>query len=837
LGILVDITERKRAEEDLKKSRERFQLVTRATNDALWEWDAVTGEGWWSEGVQTLFGYSAEEVRTDSEWWRERVHPEDVERIESGILAVIKGNGHHWSDEYRFRRADGSYAHVLDRAHVARDAAGKAIRVMGAIIDITGRKRSDTALRASERRYRTLVEEMNEGLIVTDLREVIEFVNDRICALLGYPREEMVGRTTFEFMARAEDREIVVSKAQLREQGISDRYELAFRRRSGETVWTLVSGTPLVDAGGAVAGTIGIVTDITERKRTEDALRQSEERYALAAAGANDGLWDWDLTKNEVYYSSRWKAMLGYDDAAIGNSPEEWFGRVHHDDLEWLKVTLDGHLAGATAHFEAAHRIRHRDGTLRWMLTRGLAVRDATGRAYRVAGSQTDITERKVTEQQLMHDAFHDALTGLPNRALFMDELVHSVHRAKRRKDYAFAVLYLDVDRFKLVNDSLGHGAGDQMLVALARRLQEAVRPGDRVARLGGDEFAVLLDDVTDGSDATRVAGRIQEALEAPLDLAGREVFSTASIGIALSLTGYDRAEDALRDADLASYRAKAQGRDRCEVFDLGMHARAVARLELETDLRRALERREFGLDYQPIVALESGDIVGFEALLRWRHPHRGLLGPGEFVPVAEDTGLIVPIGRWVLREACRQLCEWRRAFPDRSTLGISVNVSFKQLLRVDLPQHVEQVLAEAELQARRLHLEVTENVIMEHAEAVASVLARLKDLNVRLHMDDFGTGYSSLSNLRRFPVDALKIDRLFVSRMEEAENLEIVRTIIALAHHLGLRVIAEGVETGTQAAQLRALECEYGQGFLYSRPVSAEAAAALLANRSALAP
>jgi len=568
-----------------------------------------------------------------------------------------------------------------------------------------------------------------------------------------------------------------------------------------------------------------------DRKRAEAALRESEERYALAAQGANDGLWDWNLKTNEIYFSPRWKAMLGFEDNEIGSSLDEWFNRVHADDLGRINMEIEAHLGGLTQPFENEHRMLHKDGTYRWVLSRGIAVPDADGKAHRMAGSLTDITGRKVAEEQLLHDAFHDGLTGLPNRALFIDRVGQSIGRAKRRKDYLFAVLFLDLDRFKVVNDGLGHMVGDQLLILIAQRLEACLRPGDTVARLGGDEFAIFLDDIKDISDVTRVADRIQRELTLPFNLNGREIFAPASVGIALSATGYDRPEDILRDADTAMYRAKALGKTRHEIFDPAMRSRAMERLQLETDLRRAIEREEIRLRYQPIVSLEAGGITGFEALVRWAHPQRGLVPPAEFITVAEETGLIIPIGYQVLREACRQTRAWQERFPASSRLSVSVNLSGKQFMQRDLIQQIGRVLQETGLDARCLWLEITESVIMEHAESTVALLSQLKTLGVELDIDDFGTGYSSLGYLNRFPVDKLKVDRSFVSGMcVNEECAEIVRTILILASNLGMDVIAEGVETAEQLAQLRALKCKYGQGYFFFKPADGEAAEAMLA-------
>jgi diguanylate cyclase (GGDEF)-like protein/PAS domain S-box-containing protein len=621
-----------------------------------------------------------------------------------------------------------------------------------------------------------------------------------------------------------------------------------------------------------------VLATANERKLAEEALRESEERYALAVGGSNEGLWDWNLKAETVYFSPRWKSMLGCQEDEIGDSPDEWFNRVHPEDLERVKSAIAAHLEGLTHHFEKEYRMLHKDKTYRWMLCRGLAIRDANGKAYRMAGSQTDITDRKVAEEHLIYDAFHDPLTGLPNRALFMERLSQAIARARRQPEYQFAVLFLDLDRFKVVNDSLGHVVGDQLLIALADRLQGSVASGrqtclpesNTVARLGGDEFVILLEEIQDIGVAEAIAERIQKDLRQPFNLDRHEVVVTASIGITLSaieqrdgVSGTYKTcpypGDILRDADIALYRAKALGKARYEVFTTAMHTHAVARLQLENDLRHALARTKvkdrhqtkivnssgysslspqsasfshsFILHYQPIICFSTGRINGFEALVRLSHPVRGLVSPADFIPIAEETGLIIPLGAWVLREACRQMRLWQQEFPELALLTMSVNLSGRQFSKPNLAEQIQQILQETELAAPSLKLEITESVVMENAADATASLEQLSNSGIQLSIDDFGTGYSSLSYLHRFPLNTLKIDRSFVSRMDaEGENSEIVQTIITLAHNLGLDVIAEGVETADQMEQLRSLGCEAGQGFFFSKPLDSDSARALIA-------
>ncbi len=573
---------------------------------------------------------------------------------------------------------------------------------------------------------------------------------------------------------------------------------------------------------------------ILERELAERRLRVSEERYALAARGANDGLWDWDVRGNEIFYSSRWKAMIGCDESEIGDNPQEWFSRVHLEDIDMLRVKLTAHLDGHSAHFESEYRLLHRQGSYHWMLARGVAVRDASGSATRLAGSQTDITERKRVEEQMQHDALHDALTGLPNRPLFMDRLRLALERAHRDEGYRFAVFYCDFDRFKNINDGLGHTVADRLLVLVAARIKKLLRAGDTLARMNGDEFVVLLNGIEDVSEPIRIAERIERALEHPFIINEHEVFTTISVGIALSSNGYQQPQEILRDADAAMHRAKAAGRARYEVFDEKMHTRAVERLHLETDLRRAVERKELRVYYQPIMNLTTNELHGFEALVRWQHPKRGFLQPSEFISLAEESGLIVSVGLWVLKEACRQMNEWHKSVDSDNPLIISVNLATKQLQHAEIIKQVAGVLHTTGIKPCAVKLEITESGMMENTEKVVGTLNDLKSLGVNLSIDDFGTGYSSLSYLHRFPLNTLKIDRSFVSGLGMGdENGQIINTIISLAHNLRMETIAEGIETKEQLEQLKELNCAYGQGYFFARPLSIEAATQFIRARN----
>ena len=694
------------------------------------------------------------------------------------------------------------------------------------------------ALVAVQEKYRDIFDNASEGIYQSAPQGTYLSANPALARILGYDSASDLITAVNDienqlYVEPARRREFI---EQVRLQGRVTAHESRVYRKDAAVIWVSENCRCVRNSAGEVLYYEGTCTEITERRANSEALRESEERYALALRGANDGIFDWNLRTGEIYFSERWKQMLGCGNAEVKACPREWFERVHQDDLAALQAAIASHWDGSTEHFEIEHRMRHADGGWRWMLSRGIAIRHPNGKATRMAGSMTDVTQRKEVEEQLLNEALHDALTGLPNRALFIDRLERAVARGRRDDRVHCAVLFLDMDRFKVVNDSLGHQAGDQLLIDFAHRLSSCLRPGDTVARLGGDEFTVLLEEVCSESEATQVADRMLAALKSDFQVCGRDMVVSASIGIALSSGEGVRPQDLLRDADTAMYRAKAAGRNRHQVFDSAMHQRAVKLLDTENDLRRAVERDEFELHYQPIVEIETGRIKAFEALVRWRRPDRGLVMPGEFISVAEETGLITSIGRWVLNEACRQTAVWQAEIPGRSDIAIAVNLSAKQFTQPDLCEQVQEALRKAKLRAESLILEITESVVMVNAEQAAAVLRRLKSLGARVNIDDFGTGYSSLAYLQKFPVDTMKIDRSFITRLDgSAENTEIVRTIVTLAHNLSMTVTAEGVETEAQLEHLAGMACENSQGYLLSKPLAATAAAELLRNPTAL--
>ncbi len=717
------------------------------------------------------------------------------------------------------------------------DARGETRQVFAVAVDVTARYAGMVQIPEREEYLQGILDTVVDGIVTIDELGLIRDFNPAAAEIFGYQPHEVVGKTLNMLMPdpyRDGHDDYLRRYLETGESKVIGRRRETVGLRKDGTVFPIEIAVSELRVGEHRHFT-GIVRDVTEQKAAERALRESEERYALAAKGANDGLWDWNLEENSLYYSPRWKAMLGYGEGEIGSSPDEWVNRIHRDDVDRFMDDLKAHLDGRTATLHCEYRIRRKSGEILRMVARGVAVRGADGTAYRMAGSQSDVTERRRAEERLIHDALHDALTGLANRTLLTDRLGQALARLKRNPAMGFALASLNLDRFRVVNESLGHAAGDDLLLAVSRRLENQLQPGDTLARLDADSFALLMEDHGDESAARQRAGRIQEAVGQPYRLGGREVFTSASVGIVMGGPEYQSASDILRNAELALSRAKKGGKGTTETYNETLHYEAVGIMETETDLRKAIEKNRVVAFYQPIIALDSGRITGFEALARIDHPERGIIPPSEFIGIAEETGLIVPLCEKMLQQACGQTARWQRELGLDERLTISVNLSARNLADDKLVDTLGQVLGDSCLEPGGLRLEVTESLIMANPESMVRILADLKELGVRLALDDFGTGYSSLSHLRRFPLDTLKIDRSFVMRMvSEARDQELVRIIITLAHTLGMDVVAEGVETEAHADSLRSLHCEYAQGFLYAAPLPAKAAEEMLRNNRA---
>ena len=689
------------------------------------------------------------------------------------------------------------------------------------------------ALQPTDWLLQTVVENLNDGVVITDLQDQVLHVNTRMAKLVGSSVAEMVGCPAQQFFSTIEGwMNFQIGQSGQLQAGMCEWKEGQLQRKDGRQFWAEVNATLLCNNAGEPIGTLITVADITERKWLEEYLRLLEsvvvnanEIVMISQAEPTDN----PLSLRIVYVNDAFLRVTGHNPGeVIGKTAQLLIGRMtDSNEIERVRTALLNYES-----VKAELIFYRKDDTPFWVDMNTVPISNEQGRVTHFVSVMREVTERKQVEEQLRRNAFHDSLTGLPNRLLFMERLAFTLGHAQRHPGYLFAVLFLDLDRFKVINDSLGHMIGDKLLIEIARRLEACLHSTDTIARLGGDEFTILLENIQGSEDATKVARRVHEELSAPFNLNGHEVFTSVSIGIALSTTKFERPEDLLRGADIAMYRAKALGKACHEVFDTAMHTRVVALLQLENDLRRALERQELQIHYQPIVALATGKIVGFEALVRWQHPDRGLILPSNFIPIAEETGLIIPLGQWVLHEACRQLKVWQEQFPKNPPLTVSVNLSSRQFSQQSLIGEIRHTLETTGLAAHHLKLEITETAIMENTESAMDMLLQIKEMGIQLSVDDFGTGYSSLGYLYRFPMDLLKIDRSFISRVDiDGEKLELVRTIITLAWNLGMDVIAEGVETTKQLAQLKALKCEYAQGYLFSEPLCGEDVETLLGN------
>jgi diguanylate cyclase (GGDEF)-like protein/PAS domain S-box-containing protein len=752
---------------------------------------------------------------------RDITHPADADADIKAMARMVAGEQDSYRTEKRYVRPDGSIVWAQLAATLVRDE-GQPLHFRSQMIDVSERKAFEEALATSEERFRSLSASAPNGIYALDLDGRLLYANDRLVELTGLGHEQLAG-TGWLDMIHPEERERVVNESgpQAAERRLTTEFRIV--RPDGEVRWVRTRASPLYSSSGEHAGFVGSLEDVTTELEAMRELAAREAEFRILAENSSDFLARHAPDGTYRYCSPACVAITGYaPDELVGTSPFRLVAAEDREAVEAYARLLVERDTPATA----AYRLRCKDGQLRWLETTARAVRDDAGVRELVSVTR-DISERKQAELELSHAALHDTLTGLPNRALFLDRLGLALRRTERRSG-SVAVLFCDLDRFKIVNDSLGHDAGDRLLVDVAKRIVTALRPADTVARFGGDEFTILCEDIAGEIESATIAQRIVDVFRDPFLLEDGEVFLATSVGIAIARGTDDRAEDLIRDADAAMYRAKERGKGRYEIFDEAMRADAVARLETESALRRALERGELLLHYQPEVDITSGEIRGFEALVRWDHPSRGLLLPGAFIPLAEETGLIVPIGEWVLREACTEATRWTGL--STQPLTLSVNLSARQLAQHDLVAMVRRAIAETGIDPATLCLEITESAVMESGAATTAQLRALKSLGIRLAIDDFGTGFSSLAHLRRFPVDVLKIDGTFVAGLgREPQDASIAAAVISLAHALGLETVAEGIETDEQLEILRKLGCDLGQGHLFARAAPAAEAVRLL--------
>jgi diguanylate cyclase (GGDEF)-like protein/PAS domain S-box-containing protein len=803
----------------LDANEARYRIVTNSASDAIITVDETGTILFINQTAEKIFGYGADELIGEKFF---KLMPEKMRpKIERFMLSG-KRNIFTRAVEVPAEHKDG-HEFLIEITFGEYDSGGE--RVFTAVVrDITERKRTEEALRKSEE-YRNLFKLANDAIIIFEPKgEIILDVNDYACKMYGYSREELIGSSLKDISQNVPQGEQRL--ARLLNQEALESFETIHFQKGGAAINVLINAS-IIEFEGKPA-VMSINRDVTARIKADTALRESEYKLRTLIENMSEGLLHLDENDSIIFTNTRFCEMTGYREEELAGQNASALLL----DAEGRKIVEKANLRrreGVSENYEL--QLRTAQGKMIWSLVGAVPTFDDDGKIVGSMSVHTDITERKRAEEQLLHNAMHDALTGLPNRALFLEHLRRAMGHSPLRKK-TFAVLFLDFDGFKLINDSLGHLEGDALLKMIARRLESLLRADDVVARLGGDEFTILLDELTGSKDVLFIVERIKDIFKEPFTLGGREVFISASIGIALRDAKYKTPEDMLRDADIAMYRAKSSGKGQHEIFNKAMREEVSNRLRLETELRVALERGEFSVFYQPIMEIAANRLIGFEALVRWFHPRRGQVMPGEFIPIAEETGLIVPLGEWILRESCRQIRQWQKRFPARSDLTISVNLSCKQFMQLDLADRVDEILRETGLEARFLRLEVTESHVMENSQMAITIMNRLRALGIQLSIDDFGTGYSSLSYLQRLPINYLKIDRSFINVMNSNhENSEIVRAIVMLAKNLNMQVVAEGIETEEQALQLINLDCHFGQGFFYSKPTSAAQAEAILEN------
>ena len=819
-----DVTETKRANDAIRESETRYRQLFEDANDIIYVHDLDGTYISINQAGERIFGYSRDETLTMN--MTDVIAPEHVEVSKRELAKKLAGDTDQTIYEIDCIKKDGTRATLEVNSSVI-SKNGVPIAVQGIARDVTARKLAEEQSRKNEERYKDLFENANDLIYTHDLNGNFTSLNRAGEVITGYSRDEAL---TMNLATVVAPEYLEAARTMTARKVVDERpttYELEIIAKDGHRV-TLELSTRLIVSEGLPIGVQGIGRDITERRQAETSLHNTLSLFTSTFESTADGIVVMSLDRQIVTCNKKFIEMWGVDESILESKDGQKLvdlvtRQVKRPDdfLRQLNEVYSDPEATATEILELKDgRIFERYSQPQYM--EGVAV-------GRVACFR-DITERNRAEEKLRHYALHDTLTNLPNRVQFMEDLRHAVERADGNSYAKFAVLFLDLDRFKVINDSLGHAVGDKLLIAISERLTTCVRPGDVVARLGGDEFTILLNRSGDLSEVVSVAERLQAKISAPFKIDNYEVFTTASIGIIVSNDVRRLAEDFLRDADAAMYRAKEAGKARYEIFDREMHVRNMNLLQVETDLRHAVERNEFEVLYQPIVELTTGRVNEFEALIRWRHPVHGLVGPDEFVHVAEETGLIIPIGKWILHESCRQIAEWQRKF--KMPLSVSVNLSAKQLMHPNLTTQVKDILFDTGVEPGQLKLEVTESTVMEHSEKSLKVLSDLDQLGVALSTDDFGTGYSSLSYLQRFPFERLKIDRSFINIMDADEKSRaIVKTILMLGENLDIEVVAEGIETVSHLEKLRALGCTTGQGYLFSRPIDQEAAEDFLAG------
>ncbi|MCF8111937.1 MAG: PAS domain S-box protein [Desulfobacteraceae bacterium] len=822
-GIARDITERRQSEEALRQSEEKYRTIIESINDAYYETDLNGRITFMNNMICKHLGYSREELTgSNSRFFQD----EDNFKKTVQFYTEVYNTENPGVLEMECIRKDGTKGTYELSLSLIKDKTGKKIGFRGISRDITERKQMEEQLRQSEERYRTILEEMNDGYFEVDLAGNYTFVNETSARLLKYSREELIGKNSFNYMVKENAPIVYNAFNNIYKTGKPER-NIVYRavHKDGNIGIAELAGFPLKNGKGDIVGFRGIARDITERRQMEEQLRQSEERYRTIIEQIQDGYFETDLEGNFTFVNEAECRNLGYThDELLGMDRHQYTDEKNAQIL--FDLFMDIYNTGKPVKAHELEIIK-KDGTTSYNEISIALIRDENGEPVGFRGIARDVSERKRHEEKIQYMATHDGLTGLPNRLMFSQLLNHAIEGAKRN-NRQLAVLFIDLDRFKIINDSLGHEAGDQLLQEISERFRQTLRAMDVVARMGGDEFVVMIEEIEDQSAAATVAHKLLTTTIKPVTIMSQECRVTASIGISIYPRHGEDEQSLIKNADIAMYSAKEEGKNNYQFYSKELKIKSVEKLSIETQLRFALERNELSLAYQAKLDFKTGAITGVEALLRWNNPHLGEITPTQFIPVAEETGLIIPIGRWVMKTACAQNVAWQKQ--GLPPVCMAVNLSYRQLVDENLIEDIKTALKESGLAPELLELEITESMVMHNPGRMIAVLARIKSLGVRLAIDDFGTGYSSLAQIKNFPVDTLKVDRSFVRHLPEySEDKAIAEAIISMGKTLSLRVVAEGVETVEQMDYLRGHSCDEMQGFYFSKPIASEKFAELL--------
>lgn len=843
--------------EKLKIKKEYVELTVSGKGDGTWSWNIQTDEVNISPEWKVLLGYPSGYIEEDCEAWKKFIHPDDLEKLKDDFSHLLLGNGSMYKNEYRFKSYGGSYQWLLIIGLIEKNSRNEPTKMIGLYKGITDHKKLTAMLKQERDFANSILNTARLLIIVTQLDGTIVQFNKFAQQLTGFSETEVLGKRWFDTIIPDGTGEHMIDLlSQIQDMKLPQNFEHPLLGKDGRTIDILWNHS-FIKVPEDTYMIVSMGTDITKRNQTENklkescktltymqgelldqfnelqksrnALRQSEERYRLAIEGANDGLWDWDILNDKAYISPEWQKKLGFACNEIQSHHSKWLERIHPEDRKMVRSNLQEHFAGKTLHYKSEYRVKDRDGVYIWILSRGKAKRNADGKPVRMAGSYTDISERKEALRKINKLAYYDQLTGLYNQLRFIQKLKAELKDVEATGETG-AIMFIDLDNFKTINDTLGHAMGDKVLKKIAKKLSEAIDDTAILARFGGDEFILLQREASTGETIIETAKKLMAFFKTPWQVENYEFYLTASMGITIYPNDGRDADELLKNVDTALYNAKELGKNSYRFFQKSMYEKAIKRADMEKSLRYGIEKNEFLLYYQPLIDAKTGDIVELEALVRWLHPQKGLISPLEFIPLAEEKGLIVPLGHWILEAACRQNVIWQQK--GYRHFNIAVNISPIQLQSIDFLESLEQVLKNTGLAPQYLTLEITESALMKSIDSTSTILRKIKNMGIHISLDDFGTGYSSLHYLKKLPIDTLKMDKAFVNDINGHNSDEaITGAIIALAHQMRLDVVAEGVETKEQWTLLSSQNCDKVQGYLLSKPLPAEEVEKILRN------